>query len=269
MLGDITVASHLGEPFHAAIPLTLDAGETVNVGVAAPADYRSLGVRRDHALNGIRVDIVADNRIELSSSAPVDAPFLTLVLKVRGKQTTRFKTYPVFLDPAHSGTPLGRQNPAPEIKAGEPEQAAVATASASRTPALQPAAGAGGTAEPVSAHAFMPFDGWARTSHYGPIVRGDTLDVISKRLRIDERYTFNQVMAALFEKNRDRFAENNLNLPRDGAFLDVPTAAEVERNTPGQALAIVEDHERRWKELQKQARYAAIAKAQRERYSKR
>ena len=76
-------------------------------------------------------------------------------------------------------------------------------------------------------------------------------------------------MAALFEKNRSRFAEDNLNLPRDGVYLDAPTAAEVERNTPDQALAIVQDHNRRWKELTRQPRYAAIAEAQKNRYSRR
>lgn len=262
MLGDITVDSHLGEPFQAAIPLTLDADEKVDIEVAAPTDYRNLNIHRDPALHAIRVEVIG-NHIELLSLDAIDAPVFTLILKIRDGQAFHFKTYPVFLDPPHSGSPLGQQHPEPVL---QPEATEQETAAPAAMPAESEASDVEAPAASVPAHPFKPFDGWARTSHYGPIVRGDILFVVSKRLRIDERYSYEQVMAALFDKNRDRFAENNLNLPREGVYLDVPTAAEVERNTPEQALAIVEDHDRRWKELQKQPRYAAIAKAQRDRY---
>ncbi len=117
--------------------------------------------------------------------------------------------------------------------------------------------------------AFKPFDKWARTSHYGPMVYGDSIYTIADRLRIDKRYTIKQIMVALFEKNRTKFAQDNLNLPQHGTYLDVPTTEEVELNSYDQARATVQDHKRRWKELVKQPRYAAVAEAQRTRYSKR
>ncbi|RMH47278.1 MAG: hypothetical protein D6688_03680, partial [Alphaproteobacteria bacterium] len=46
-------------------------------------------------------------------------------------------------------------------------------------------------------------------------------------------------------------------------------AAEVERITPSQARKLIAEHEKVWKELKKQPRYAAVAEAQRTRYSKR
>jgi FimV-like protein len=101
------------------------------------------------------------------------------------------------------------------------------------------------------------------------MVYGDSIYTIADRLRIDKRYTIKQIMVALFEKNRTKFAEDNLNLPQHGTYLDVPTTEEVELNSYDQALSTVQDHDRRWKELVKQPRYAAVAEAQRTRYSKR
>ncbi len=106
-------------------------------------------------------------------------------------------------------------------------------------------------------------------SHYGPVVYGDSIYTIADRLRVDKRYTIRQVMAALFEKNRSRFAQDNLNLVLYGTYLDVPTAEEVERLSYDQALSVIQEHNRRWRELMKQPRYAAVAEAQRTRYSKR
>jgi len=266
-LGDITVSSHLGEPFRAAVSMSFDAGEdlaALSIGLAAPADYRSLNIHRVRALNGIQADVISRSRIELSSRAPVDTAFLTLVLKVRDAHATHFKQYRVFLDLPHTGQALRQPQPGLAVREAEQEPAATAAA-----PLPRGDAEARATMEAAPAPSFKPFDGWARTSRYGPVVHGDILNVISDRLRIDERYSLNQIMAALFEKNRSRFAEDNLNLPRDGAYLDAPTAAEVESNTPDQALAIVQDHNRRWKELTKQPRYAAISEAQRNRYSRR
>jgi FimV-like protein len=254
-LGDITVSSHLGEPFRAAVSMRLDAGEdpaALSIGLAAPADYRSLNIHRARALNGMQADVIGRSRIELSSRSPVDTAFFTLVLKVRDAHAIHFKQYRVFLNLPHTGKSLRQSQPGLAVVGEAGQEPAAAP-----QPRADAEAGATISAAPVSS--FKPFDGWARTSRYGPVVHGDILSVISDRLRIDERYSLNQVMAALFEKNRSRFAEDNLNLPRDGAYLDAPTAAEVERNTPDQALAIVQDHNRRWKELTRQPRYAAIA----------
>lgn len=273
-LGKIDVASHLGEPFYAEVPLTLDEGEVISsvfVELAAPADYRILEVYRDQALNVVRADVESDSRgsrVELTSRTVVDAPFFNLILKVRYGRATHYKKYPVFLDLPRAAQPLKKAAPLPSVSVedvrGEPVVATVSrvkgveidTAQAEKTVDEEPSA-------------FKSFEGWARTSHYGPMVYGDTISTLADRLRVDDRYTRNQVMVALFEKNRSKFEQDNINLIQAGTHLDVPLADEVERIRPDQARSIMKDHNQRWRELVKQPRYAAVAEAQRTRYSKR
>jgi FimV-like protein len=280
-LGKINIDSHLGEAFYAEVPLALDEGEEISnlfVELAAPADYRTLKVHRDPALRLIRVDVTADgrsNRIELSSLNPVDAPFFTLLLKVRYARATHYKRYPVFLDFPRTAQPLKAEAPLPIVSIEDVKKRPAIAAMVSPATSLVAEDSEGGDSETEekvtnrTSPAFKPFDKWARTSHYGPIVYGDSIHTIAGRLRVDKRYTIKQVMVALFEKNRTKFAQDNFNLVMHGTYLDVPMAEEVERLSYEQALTIIEEHNRRWRELMKQPRYAAVAEAQRTRYSKR
>ena len=272
-LGKIDVASHLGEPFYAEVPLSLDEGEvisTVYVELATPADYRILEVYRDQALNAIRADVENDSRgtrIELTSRSAMDAPFFNLVLKVRQGRATHYKKYPVFLDLPRAAQPAKQAAPLPSITV---EDAAQAPSVAAVTPVqsmVEEEVVAEETAAPSTA--FEPYDGWARISHYGPMVYGDTLSTVADRLRVDARYSRNQVMVALFEKNRSKFEQDNVNLIQAGTHLDIPMAEEVERIRPEQALSVIKEHNQRWRELTKQPRYAAVKEAQETRYSKR
>jgi len=279
-LGEITVASHLGEKFYAEVPLAFDPDEAVSnlfVELASPSEYRGHNVHHNHALNVIRADVKSDrrgNRIELSSETNINAPFIALILKVRYNRATHFKQYPVFLKLTRAAHPLQtteptkepatEQKPAPPVK--EPSLATPVTSVTSlEGKERKPGVAVTDQATPT----FIPFDGWARTSHYGPVVFGDAIYTIADRLRIDKRYTIRQVMVALFEKNRIQFANNNLNLPQHGAYLDVPMAEEVEKYSHDQAVAIIEEHTERWRGLIKQPQYAVVAEAQKSRYSKR
>lgn len=276
-LGSIDVNSRLGEPFTAKVPFTLNEGEMVSsltVELATLNDYQTLHVHYHPVLRLIRTDIVRNrlsNWIELSSRSPIKAPVFSLVLKMRYGNAIHFKKYSVFLDVAGTKPSSKRPAPPPAISVKDVKKDSAATTYLSLDAPLL-------TEERVSEEkivvkpatrvtTFKPFAGWARTSSYGPIIYGDTLFTIADRLRMDERYTIRQVMVALFEKNRSMFAEDNLNLPITGTYLQAPLAEEVERHSYEQALSIIQDHNRRWKELKKQPRYAAVAEAQRNRYN--
>ena len=267
-LGKIDINSDLGRPFHAEIPLMLGEGEVMSnllVELAAPADYRTLNVHRDPAVNMIHADATGDiqgTRIELSSRYPINTPTFSLILKVRYGRASHYKKYSIVLDLPRAGQHLKRPH-AVDIVDTEQENQTETESPVTEEKVVAEIE----TATPATA--FQPFDGWARTSRYGPIIYGDTIHIIADRLLIDERYNIRQVMVALFEKNRNKFAEENLNLPLSGSYFDVPTAEEVERLTYEQALAIIAEHDQRWQKLKQQPRYAVMAKAQRNRYSKR
>jgi pilus assembly protein FimV len=277
-LGKIDVVSHLGEAFHAEVPLTLDEGEMTSnlfVKLASPADYGTLSVHRNQALSMIHADVERGSRghrIVLSSRYPVDAPYFTLVLKVRYGRVTHYKKYPVFLDVPGTAQPSKRATSLPAVSFENVKNEPVASMMLDDSEGIDLMA-EDSAAEEKSTHeispAFKPFDGWARTSRYGPIVYGDSIYTVADRLRLDERYTLKQIMVALFEKNRSQFEQDNINLLMHGTYLDVPMAQEVERLSYEQALGIVQEHGQRWKELVQQPHYAAVAEAQRTRYSKR
>jgi pilus assembly protein FimV len=194
-LGKIDVASHLGEPFYAEVPLTLDEGEVISgivVELAEPSDYRILEVYRDRALQMVRANVERDSRgsrVELTSRTAIDAPFFNLVLKVRYGRATHFKKYPVFLDLPRAAAPSKGAAPLPSVsveeaarEAAEPTVTAVEVMPVEEGVAAEEAAGE----QPAP---FRPHDQWARTSHYGPMVYGDTISTVADRLRIDGRYS--------------------------------------------------------------------------------
>jgi len=291
-LGKITIASHLGEPFFAEVSVLLDEGENpaaVFVELATPADFQMLEVYRDSSLAQLSVEMRNDARglrAELTSMAPINSGFFNLVLKSRYELATHFKKYPVFLDLPEKTSgmaipPLAHEvAPAAEVRLPAPTLPAPLLAPEASLPVptmpmangKQPAVGshavpiasAGAPAAPDAVESD-----WARTNRYGPMVYGDTIGTVAMRLRKDERYTVQQVMMALFEKNRGKFTDENINLIRAGTFIEVPSAAEVAATTPEQARAMLGEQQKRWRDMVSEPRYAAVAEAQRTRYSKR
>ncbi|MDQ6950635.1 MAG: FimV/HubP family polar landmark protein [Mariprofundales bacterium] len=261
-LGRIDVASKLGAPFFAEAPLKLDNGEHISsvfVALATPAEYQILEIYHDGALALIHARIkqgAHGMRVELSSKAAIQSPFINIVLRVRYGRATNFKKYPIFLKLPKSVTPNLSYAPkvTPHVQAVEAPQKSVTTAA---------------TTEKTAASAFVPYSGWARTGHYGPMVYGDTISIVAKRLRIDRRYSVYQVAMALFNKNRAKFSKDNINLIKSGSYLKTPTAKEVEQLDKQQALLAIRKQNIAWKALTKQSQYARIAEAQKNRYTKR
>ncbi len=296
-VGKIEVASHLGEPFFAEIPLLLENDEVisnVSIDIATAEDYRTLEVYRDPVLKKIKVWLKTDargSRVEVNSNSPIDTPFFNLVLKIHYGHATHFKKYVVFLELPAAGTAYRSQQltsqPAakttakttatePHPAAGSSLPAAVTAAAVGKTVTATEKSSVGNTtpaAKQAPDHAVPAASGgdtsWARISRYGPMVRGDTLTTVAQRLRIDDTFTNAQVMVALFEKNRAKFGEDNMNLIRAGTFLEVPTAAEVRRHSASESSRILMAHNARWKKLIRQPKYADIARAQKNRYRKR
>jgi len=263
-LGKVDVASHLGEPFYAEVPLGLDEGEAISsifVELASAADYQILEVFRDSAVGSIRADVKSDSRgsrVELTSTRAVEAPFLNLILKVRHGRATHFKKFSIFLDLPRAAKPNSSREKVLPVKRIE---------DISTNPMLE-AAPVVEEVVPESQSSFQAYDGWARTEQYGPMVYGDTISTVADRLRVDARYSRQQVMMALFEKNKDKFDKENINLINAGTYLNVPSAQEVEHISRAQALSSLKEHNAKWKELTKQTKYAKVQEAQKNRYGK-
>ncbi len=279
--GKVDVASKMGEPFYAEVPLRLNDSETLrktSVELGSAADYRILEVYRNPVLDSIRTDIVDDERgvrVTLSSAAAIDEAFFNVVLKVRYGRSTHYKKVPVFLDiPSVTATAQAPKKPLVAVNTAtvDPTSSSAFTSKVPEGKTLDKKEAFEDIVEPepeASASNFNAYDGWARTAKYGPMVYGDTITTVAKRLRLDDTFTNKQVMVALFEKNRSQFSNDNINLIKAGSYLDVPTAEEVAVITPSAAKQFLSQQTKAWRAMQKQPKFAAIAEAQRNRYSSR
>jgi FimV-like protein len=277
----IDVASHIGEPFYAEVPLLLDAREAlskISIELGSSSDYRILEVYRDQVINQIRTDIVKDERgarVKLTSEAPIDTAFFNLVLKVRYGRSTHYKKLPIFLESA--AVESMQEGASPKAVAAPVNAATVQPETSNAFITKVPQGAKSAFVEPVEdkqseqtvGNTFKPYSNWARTSRYGPMVYGDTITVVAKRLRLDDRFTNQQVMVALFEKNKDKFGKGNINLIKAGSYLDVPVAEEVKQVSVAHAKQVISEQNKIWKNMTKQPRYAAVADAQRTRYTRR
>ena len=84
----------------------------------------------------------------------------------------------------------------------------------------------------------------------GPIKSTDTLWRIAHKIRPSDSVSIYQVMQALYEKNPQAFLDNNLNHMRDGAYLKIPTLAEIRRVNPQLARQKSDQDDELW-ELKK------------------
>jgi pilus assembly protein FimV len=80
----------------------------------------------------------------------------------------------------------------------------------------------------------------------GPIKPTDTLWRIAAKVRPDNSVTIYQVMQALYNKNPQSFLDQNLNHMQYGAYLKIPTLAEINSVSPQLAKQRSEQDDKLW-----------------------
>ena len=141
--------------------------------------------------------------------------------------------------PAVAAAPVPATAPTPAV-AATPAQApaaarsiAVDTAPAPISPTPRAAESARSAAAVDAAAARSVRDRRAADTYR--IKRGDTLGAIARKWKPDG-LTFNQMLIALYQGNRDVFIRNNINLIRAGAILAIPDRDQVAAIDAGKAF---------------------------------
>lgn len=290
-LGRIDVLSALGQPLRAEIELINVPKEDVDLLVpkmASAEEYQRAGLERPEGAQGFR--LVVEKRpsgepyIRLTSPQPINEPFVQLLVQLDWPSGRLLRAYTVLLDPpaiqerpavatvTPAAVPAPRaapaQSPAAVLRPGvKPEAAqarseAEAAKSAPLVRALTPAE-----------ETFPRFEEEAREPQptaVAPAVAaqeanytvraGDTLARIAGQFK-PEGVDLDQMLVALFEKNRAAFAGDNMNRLKAGQILKLPTSDEVRAVGPEQARQEVKAHAARWEAYrQKLASAAAEAK---------
>ncbi|MCO2447507.1 pilus assembly protein FimV [Pseudomonas aeruginosa] len=217
-VGDITLHSVLNQPLDADIEL-LDVGDLgadeIEVRLAGADVFAAAGVERLQFLNELRFSPVLQgrggNRIHVSSSRPVQEPYLNFLVEVARPNGRIVREFTVLLDPlgytprmlpaARSGIEPQRQSSTP---VPAPRSAAVVV-----DPALL---------EPGDEYLARP---------------SDNLWAISGRLRGAGNADRAQLMEALYQLNPQAFVNADRHRLKAGARLRLPAGYQPERGAPG------------------------------------
>jgi pilus assembly protein FimV len=210
-LGNLTVRSSLGQPLLAEIDLFSvgkEEASTLDVRLGSQDAYRQADMQYGAALTGMRLSVEKRPNgsfyVRAVSSRPVSEPFLNLVVELNSSAGRFTRQYTALIDPP-GYTP--------------PQAAAVAPAPPPSQAEARPA-----PPRPEPKAVATPAPGGSK--QYGPVKRGDTLGKIAASVK-PEGISLEQMLVGIFRSNPDAFINNNMNLIRAGATLQIPDNEQV------------------------------------------
>ena len=245
-LGKLTVLSSLGQPLRAEIELTAVSNEEAAGLVAklAPPDaFRLANIEFNPALLSLRFAVEQRNGrqyIKISSSQPVNEPFVDMLLELTWNSGRLVREYTFLLDPAELRTTQSAQVAA-AAPADVPSRAAAPAArqAAPAAPAPQ-AAPAPRVERPNQAEAPAGRAPATAASQY-KVKSGDTLGRIAGQLKPAD-ISLDMMLVALYRANPDAFIGNNMNRLKSGQILSVPDSDAIKGAGEGDAHGVVVAH---------------------------
>ena len=238
-LGKLTVLSALGQPLSAEIELTAVTAEEASGLVAklAPADaFRVANIDFNPALLSLRFSVEhrgARQFIKITSSQPVNEPFVDMLLELNWPSGKLVREYTFLLDPSEIRSTQSAQVSAPvDVLQGAARPAAASKGSVTR---LTPAASDSKPAAPRAAAEES-----AGASQY-KVKAGDTLGKIAAQLKPVE-VSLDMMLVALYRANPDAFAGSNMNRLKSGQILAVPDSGAIKATGDGEARGVVVAH---------------------------
>ena len=220
-LGKLSVSSALGQPLSAEIELvSLQPGEfeAITARVASPESYgearieytpllRQLRFSTERRANGTPV-------LKIVSNAPINEPFLDVLVEMNWPAGRLLREYPILLDPPGFN----------EARITAPVVATTTAAAAATATVKSTASAPLASPEPITGSPSAKAESSGDT--YGPVKRGDTLSKIAKEMKSDT-VSLEQMLVALYRENKAAFIDSNMNRLRTGQILRVPSASEV------------------------------------------
>ena len=218
-LGRINVRSFLGETFHADIELTgvrSSELETARIGLASPDTFRDLNVDYSGSMSALRFHVVPSARgaiVRVSSSVPINDPYLRFVVEAKTSSGRSVREYTVLLDPASYNAPQAKS-----IVQDMPQYAEDNLSSRYAGKQQRPG------------RALNP--GVVQTRS------GSTLRGMAARVK-PAGASLEQTMAALVQNNPHAFNDGNPNKLKAGVTLKVPAAGKVKALSAEQVGSIL------------------------------
>jgi pilus assembly protein FimV len=247
-LGKLTVLSSLGQPLRAEIELTSvtpeEASELV-AKLATPDAFRAANIDFNPTLMGLRFEVEARGArqfIRVSSSQPINEPFVDMLLELSWTNGRLVREYTFLLDPADMRAANAPQVAAPvENRAAQAAAPRAAASSAAPAPAPRAAAAPTESAARPSRPASPSGDAGSATEY--EVKRGDTLGKIARSMKPGD-ISLDMMLVALYRANPEAFSGSNMNRLKSGTILSVPTADAVRSaaGSQGDAHGVVVAH---------------------------
>jgi pilus assembly protein FimV len=213
-LGRLTVLSGVGEPLRAEIELTaVRPGEAAALGarIPPPEVFWRANLEPASVLGELRVGVERRPHgryvVALRSSAPIEDPFIQLLVELTSPTGSVVREYPFLLE-----EPRARR---PRVGAPAPKHA-------------EPAG------EDVSLPAAAPAEGYV-------VKAGDTLAVVAETLR-PPGVTLEQMIVAIYQANEPAFVDRDMNRLRAGEALAAPAPELARAIDPAAAREIIREH---------------------------
>src|SRR6266478_4205401 len=249
-LGKLTVNSGLGQPLSAQIELTAaqrDELDSLRARIADPSVYRDNGAQYVGALARARITVeqgVNASYLRVTTAAPVNEPFLNLIIELSWATGRVVRDYTFLLDPP-GVTEMQAVEPAAPIR---PEAAPTPTTRAGRR-AAEATASAPSTSTTSTA---------TDTAGSYTVKRGDTLSKIANQYK-PENVSLEQMLVALFRSNESAFEAKNMNRLRTGQIITVPPADQIAPLAQGEAVKEVKVQAADWRAYRDRVAAAAPA----------
>ncbi|WP_458526774.1 FimV/HubP family polar landmark protein [Onishia taeanensis] len=233
-VGEARVASALGAPLEAVIPLTDTQGvspQALAVSLADAEGYRRAGLQRSLLLDSLTLTVVPRPEglvVLVRSQRAMRDPYLDLLVELDGPDGRQRRQVTLLFDPPGYGSQVAM--------VATPRTGSLPRPGAERevaTPSPAPSA----QASSASARA-------AAGREAGYVDVGDTLWRVAERLRPPSGITMPQMMMALLDANPDAFSGGNINRLRAGYVLDAPPAAQILTRSAQEASRQVKAHHR-------------------------
>ena len=239
-LGKLSVSSSLGQPLVAEIDLvSLQPGEfeSLTARVASPDSYRDAKIEYGSVLRLLRFTV--DKRpngqpiLKLSSIAPVNEPFVDVLVELNWPSGRLLREYPILLDP-------------PGFNQAQVTAPAVARVAPPSTPDANVKPSTPATTAVIAPRTSTPDGNAAPSDTYGPVKKGDTLNKIASQVKPDS-VSLEQMLVALYRENKGAFVDSNMNRLKAGQILRVPSASDVAGVKQGEAQKEIKVQVANWK----------------------
>ncbi|MDR2239299.1 MAG: hypothetical protein LBE33_02545 [Zoogloeaceae bacterium] len=250
-LGQIKVLSPLGQPLRAEIELTASRDElsSLTARLASHEAFDQAGIEFASALSGVTMTVDRQTGdkpvIRITSRQAINEPFLDMLIELNWASGRLVREYTFLLDPAPD-TLVSRPITAPVAKGGASSAAPAPVAAPEQPAARQPEKTAAAktdktTGKTAGKAADKAADKAPKAGQERKVQKGEYLRKIAAETR-PEGVSLDQMLVAIFNRNKDAFIGNNMNRLKAGKILTIPEPEAVAAVNEREARKTISAH---------------------------